>query len=265
MTDMKSEEVRDNLGLPQPIGRAENFYNTLNVHPEATRLEIRESYLRLKTTYGPGSAALYSLMSDEEARESMERVEEAFRVLNDEVARRQYDARHNIEVAKSRSEFGRQESMTIDLQAERLANARNHEANWGGDFHSGREFGGEGFVRTVRSTLPIIKTRAGHTQNEETQTRYGDIIEESDPGDGDLFRRLREVAQVSPEELQERTKISVGYIEALEANRFDQLPQLIYVKGFLRSYLKYLHVPDAERLVNAFAKRLADWQDNQKK
>ena len=44
----------------------------------------------------------------------------------------------------------------------------------------------------------------------------------------------------------------------------SSLPQAVYVKGFLRSYFRYLSVPDAEKLVSAFSARLSDWQANRK-
>jgi cytoskeleton protein RodZ len=90
------------------------------------------------------------------------------------------------------------------------------------------------------------------------------MIGAADPGDGDLFKRLRETCEVTEDEICERTKVSIAYVQAIEVNRFDRLPQAVYVKGFLRSYFRYLCVPDAEKLVAAFSARLVDWQANRK-
>src|SRR5690606_15616492 len=115
MTDMHSDNDKIDLELtpdkdleevaapltaePSMVGKVEDplsYYEILNVDHDATRLEVRESYLRLKNTYGAGSAALYSLISEEDAAASMAKVEEAFRVLNDQVGRREYDLRLGI-------------------------------------------------------------------------------------------------------------------------------------------------------------------------
>ena len=64
--------------------------------------------------------------------------------------------------------------------------------------------------------------------------------------------------------MQERIKVSIGYLRAIETNRFERLPQAVYVKGFLRSYFRYLDVPESDKLVNAFSARLTDWQSHKK-
>jgi cytoskeletal protein RodZ len=89
-------------------------------------------------------------------------------------------------------------------------------------------------------------------------------MEDGDIGDGSILVRLREVAGVSQQEIQERTKISLEYIRGMENNRFDRLPQVVYVKGFMRSYLRYLNVPGLEKIVTAYAARLEAWQAGQK-
>ena len=249
----------DHLDLLRPeatirqghVASQPSHYRVLDVAPNASRLQIREAYLRLKNTYGTGSAALYSLISEDEASEQMVQVEEAFRVLNDEIARRDYDR-----------QLG-------------LGDAGPRHGALGGDFGIGGsvdfapprsiEFGADATtVKTSRQSLPIIKLKANRAGSEETKAKMLAILEASDLGDGDLFRRLREACEVTEDEMQDRTKISVGYLKAIESNRFDRLPQAVYVKGFLRSYCRYLCVPDAEKLVAAFSARLTDWQANRK-
>jgi DnaJ-class molecular chaperone len=67
------------------------FYELLDVPTNAARLQIREAYIRIKHTYASGSQALYSLVSDDEAQQMMDRAEEAYRVLDDEMLRKEYD------------------------------------------------------------------------------------------------------------------------------------------------------------------------------
>jgi len=233
-------------------GRALSYYRVLDVDPQATRIEIREAYLRLKNTYGAGSAALYSLISEEEAMEQMALVEEAFRVLNDDVSRRDYDAQAGLGKA------GRQGAA--------LASFAREQANLSAlpTWRDGQAAICEPGARAARTPLPVIKLKATGVGTEEMNARLQALLEDADPGDGDLFRRLREAAGVSEDEMQERTKICISYIQAIESNRFERLPQAVYVKGFLRSYCRYLCVPDAEKVVAAFSARLTDWQANRK-
>lgn len=246
------EHLEHGSGLGTGLGRARagdvvNHYRALDVDQNATRIQIREAYIRLKSTYGAGSAALYSLISEEEAREQLSRVEEAFRILSDDATRREHDQRLGI---------GRPQALPVEAQ---LKGGLLWDAAPVADTE-----GDENVVRTTRSTLPVIKLKAGKVPEEVVKERYAKLLAECDAGDGDLYRRLREAAEVSEDELQERTKVSIGYLRAIESNRFERLPQAVYVKGFLRSCFRYLAVPDAERLIAAFSGRLTDWQANKK-
>jgi hypothetical protein len=257
--------------MDQLHDQAVNYYHVLNVEPRATRIEIREAYLRLKNTYAAGSAALYSLVSEDEAKGQLQRVEEAFRVLGDDLARREFD-RSFFGAVGSAGDVMRagasQGEAQFAMQVGRLLHARDFVAStWPGDVGVGltpEEERDPTVVRTTRSTLPIIKLKANTVGSDELRARYGEMIATSDPADGDLFRRMREAAGVTEDEMQERIKVSIGYLRAIEGNRFERLPQAVYVKGFLRSYFRYLDVPEPEKLVTAFSSRLADWQSHKK-
>lgn len=246
-------DLQSGLRQDSSFGASPNYYRVLDVDPRATRMEIRESYLRLKSTYNAGSAALYSLISEDEAKEQMALVEEAFRVLNDDNARHEFDRRAGL----GKSELRGAQAALGDFAAADAFSAVGALGNFGGDADPGT-------VRTARSTLPIIKLQAHRAGSEDMKLRMQGLLEAGDAGDGDLFRKLRELCEVSEDEMQERTKISVGYIRAIEANRFERLPQAVYVKGFLRSYFRYLCAPEAEKMVAAFSARLQDWQTNRK-
>ncbi|HKV09787.1 MAG TPA: helix-turn-helix domain-containing protein [Thermoanaerobaculia bacterium] len=57
---------------------------------------------------------------------------------------------------------------------------------------------------------------------------------------GDWLRRQREMREINLRDIAERTKISLRYLEAMEADRFDLLPAPIFAKGFLREYARYV-------------------------
>jgi curved DNA-binding protein CbpA len=291
-------------------GAEGTYYAFLDVEPTATRVELREAYLRLKSTYGAGSAALYSLIDEDEAKAQLARAEEAYRVLSDEAARREYDLRLGLVVAvrtggasfetgadaaserlfcmrerasETAAAIGKS-SESLDPWAETAGTVSGSGSGLAGGTSGGgargagslsagslgaNAFGSESggdpnVVRTTRSTLPVIKLRAQQVGADDTQAVFAELIATADAGDGDLYKRLREAAGVAEDEIVERTKVSIAYIRAIESNRFDRLPQAVYVKGFLRSYFRYLSVPDAERLVSAFSTRLTDWQTNKK-
>jgi len=72
----------------------QNYYEVLEISPKATTKEIQRAYEHAKETFDVDSLAIYSLFSEEEAKEIQEVVEEAYRILMDEELRRGYDQSH---------------------------------------------------------------------------------------------------------------------------------------------------------------------------
>jgi len=72
--------------------KAVNYYETLNVAPNATEQVLREALDRLKKVYGGESTAVYSLYSQEDRKEMMVRIERAYEVLMDPEKRKMYDS-----------------------------------------------------------------------------------------------------------------------------------------------------------------------------
>jgi helix-turn-helix protein len=68
---------------------------------------------------------------------------------------------------------------------------------------------------------------------------------------GETLKRERELRKISLREVSEATKIGLRYLEALEGNRFDQLPGGLFNKGFIRAYAKFIGL-DGETLVNVY-------------
>jgi transcriptional regulator with XRE-family HTH domain len=69
---------------------------------------------------------------------------------------------------------------------------------------------------------------------------------------GEFLRQQREEKNVSIEELATRTRIAVRFIKLIEENQFDQLPNPVSAKGFLRSYARCLGLEEAP-ILNRFS------------
>jgi cytoskeletal protein RodZ len=93
------------------------------------------------------------------------------------------------------------------------------------------------------------------------QEKVQEMVKEGEAGDGALFQKIRILLGVSRDEIQDHTKISMAYIEGIDENRFELLPQPVYVKGFLRNYLKYIGIINIEDHVTIFIERLQNWID----
>jgi hypothetical protein len=239
-----------NMGLDvgQPLAgllAQPNYYEILNVDHNASRLMIREAYLRLKNVYTNGGDGLYGVAGEADLARHLDELETAFEVLNDDTRRADYDRKLVGAISA-----GKSAGWNLEAESWAPANTPLTVSNE--------------VIQTSRSTLKVTRTHASGSHNKDLQEHLALVMEEGDIGDGAILVRLREVAGVTQQEIQERTKISLEYIRGMENNRFDRLPQVVYVKGFMRSYLRYLNVPNLEKIVSAYAARLEAWQAGQK-
>lgn len=65
-------------------------------------------------------------------------------------------------------------------------------------------------------------------------------------GFGDNLRREREMRGITLEEISSTTKISVRFLELLEAEEFSKLPGGIFIRSFIRSYANYLGLDEEQ-------------------
>ena len=69
---------------------------------------------------------------------------------------------------------------------------------------------------------------------------------------GDILRREREKQGLTIADIEKGTSIRGLYIEHIERGNIGELPGLVYAKGFVRNYAKFLRL-NAEALVQQFA------------
>jgi len=83
--------------------KEKNYYEILEISPDASAQEVYQGYTRVKNAYSLDSLALYSIMSKEECLEMSEQVEEAYNIISDPDKRDQYNKARGI-----KSNFGPQ-------------------------------------------------------------------------------------------------------------------------------------------------------------
>jgi len=65
---------------------------------------------------------------------------------------------------------------------------------------------------------------------------------------GASLRRERELRGVTLQEIAASTKIGVSMLKAIEDDRFDKLPQGLFVRGFVREYARFLALDEQKIL-----------------
>ncbi|HEY3496066.1 MAG TPA: helix-turn-helix domain-containing protein [Polyangiaceae bacterium] len=76
---------------------------------------------------------------------------------------------------------------------------------------------------------------------------------------GQHLRQLREARRMSVAEVSRTTRVPVSSVERIEADRFDELPGEVFVRGFLRAYARALEVPPDDVLARYTSSRRVAW------
>jgi flagellar biosynthesis protein FlhG len=72
---------------------------------------------------------------------------------------------------------------------------------------------------------------------------------------GQLLRAIREARGLDLGDVAQRTKINIAYLRAIEEERWEAMPALVYARGFLLEYARTLRL-DPQRVVRSFFERL---------
>ncbi|MBX3127171.1 MAG: helix-turn-helix domain-containing protein [Polyangiaceae bacterium] len=76
---------------------------------------------------------------------------------------------------------------------------------------------------------------------------------------GQFLRRQREQQRMSVEEVSRSTRVPMSSVERIEADRFDELPGEVFVRGFLKSYALAVSLAPDEVLARYTKSRRVAW------
>ncbi|MCE5283350.1 MAG: helix-turn-helix domain-containing protein [Deltaproteobacteria bacterium] len=221
MTDKREEQAM------KPF-REQNYYDILEISPDALPLEIRRAYKKAFALYQDDSIASYSFFSEEERQEILARIEQAYLTLINPESRSAYDstliASGLLEEERTFRDNSREPITIYDLQKTRRDSpspARRTDE-----------------LKTLAARDPLIR----------------DLLARETLG-GDDLERIRTVLQVPLEEIAEKTNVRIETLQAIETGSLDLLPPLVYLKGFLRSYCRCLEL-DEQLVLEAYLKRI---------
>jgi hypothetical protein len=80
---------------------------------------------------------------------------------------------------------------------------------------------------------------------------------------GEILKQVREARRLTLKEISDRTRISVASLAALEAERFEDLPNArVYVRGFVRCVAVEIGL-DREQVSRTYLPRWQAWYEAQ--
>jgi hypothetical protein len=208
--------------MPEP-----SFYELLEIAPRASREEIQVAYNKSRAAFSQNSLAVYSLFSAEECQQMLRRIEEAYRTLMNEEARRRYDETIGLP---------RNGASPAAVTRPAPAPLRPASVAWGAP------------PSPARPAPTVLPSRPAPAPQEELPE--GAVVT------GALLRKVREKRGVSLRDISRLTKVSLTYLQFIEEENFQQLPVPAYLRGFLKSYARCVGL-DPERVAGEYIKLYA--------
>jgi len=210
--------------------REQNYYELLEILPDASPLEIRRAYKRVFELYQDESIVSYSFFSKEERQEILSLLEKVYLALIDLESRAQYDRR------------------LIEL----------------GLMDKGMQYSNK-----MKEPIPIYDFKKIHFDMFEPTRRIEELKERvsqnqliqkilaQDILTGADLHKIRTELEIPLEEIADITKVQIGMLRAIEEDNLELFPPAVYLKGFLKSYARYLQI-DENVVVNGFIKHVGE-------
>lgn len=197
-----------------------NYYEMLDIRPDATAFDIRHAYSAALQMYQPGSLASYSFFSGDERQSILSLIEKAYATLIHEQARKDYD-----EELIRRGELVAEQTVSVAVK---------------------KPVSIFDISRSQPSGLVLTNHEA--LKSRISQSRLiGDILAQTELSGADL-KRIRTELGVPIEQIVRETKIRHDHLLSIEEDHVERLPAAVFLKGFVKSYLKILCLEPVEEL-----------------
>ena len=202
-----------------------NFYEILNIPLNASYFEIRQAYKKELSIYDGDSMISYSFFSDDERAEILKKIEEAFLTLVDDKKREEYDRSlvdSGVVPASIRGKTKQKKPIPL------------FQKGWSPDHTA--------FVKRVKRKV----------QEQDVTAISAEILSKEVISGNDL-KRLRESIGIRLQEVFEVARIRKSVLRAIEGDQFDELPPMVYLKSFLKSYAELLQI-DVKKIVEGYTR-----------
>lgn len=189
-----------------------NYYEVLEVSPEASQDIIYDAYKKAKQTYSIKNPDIFNIFSETEAIDWMNTIEEAYSIIGQPNSRRVYDQEMSSGV-KKQSPIKK----SVPVAAKPLP---------------------EGWAQTSVSQYPINRSME-------------ELIAQQELYDGLFLKKIREYKKIDLNDFSRVTCIAIRHLYAIENNNFASLPAAVYVRGYIIQYSRILGL-DEQRVVTSF-------------
>lgn len=197
-----------------------NYYDMLDIKPDASAVEIRAAYNTALQMYQSDSLVSYSFFSKEERNKILGLLEKAYLTLINEVQRASYDS-------------------SINLGGDSDSDGKNATPQKApvNIFDINRQ--GSAAMRKIHNAELKAKVAANE--------RIKDILSQPTVSGAGL-KTIRNELDIPIEAIHQETKIRLDYLNYIEADDIKKLPADVFLKGFVKAYLKSLCIEQADEI-----------------
>lgn len=207
------------------------LYEMLDVSTDASFADIRSAFREIQSIYDKESLSTYSLFSETERQDILDRLDQAYQTLMDRDKRAVYDQSLLGTGQLSETMLFKNKANTPIPIFDPRSSQRNEQAN----------------QQIIQRITRQVKEKTGGNEFR----RLRDEIQAKKEISGKDLESLRLAANVELLDIFELSRISITILEAIEGNSSDKLPPKIYLKGFLKSYAEFLDL-DPELIIQGY-------------
>ncbi len=206
-----------------------NYYEMLDLKPDATLFEIRHAYNAALQLYQTDSLISYSFFAPEERKAILDLLEKAYLTLINEKKRQDYD--NELIRLGVLDETAKKPAVKTPVSV----------------FDINRAQGKTGPVKNATVAL-----RAKVIENQV----ISEILSRQEVSGPDL-QMIRKELSVPLEHIAQETKIRIDYLHGIEGDDVQALPATVFLKGFIKAYLKCLCLEPVDEICRRYMNRPA--------
>lgn len=206
-----------------------NYYEMLDISPDAAFFEIRHAYNAALQIYEADSVVSFSLFSPEERKKILSLLEEAYLTLINAQERKKYDEelmQEGVIASEKDKKITRRPVCIYDIKRQ-----------------------------TGTSMLPKKNEKVILRESVVQNKKINEILSGPHISGAD-FKEIRNELGVPLEKIAQETRVRLDYLSCIEEDKIDRLPVAAFLKGFVKSYLKCLCVEPADEICARYMRGL---------
>ena len=194
-----------------------SYYEILEITPAAASHEVTSAYKKVREIYSGLDPSIYTIFSEQEARELQKMIEEAYSVLGNRQLRIRYDKKVAQRSYKDESELS--------------------------------------YISLLKETSDEVSP--GNSSSLTSFVKQPELeqkFKERTDWDGAALKEVREYKQLSLKDLHSITKVNSFYINGIETMNPSELPAEVFVRGYVHQISKALGLND-KAVVDSYMKK----------